>query len=120
MMQSNVAPTIEANDRSGLIHLPECESDVAVRDGRPGIGRISTGFRPPQAVDEELGCLFQVQNGKAEVVDAFGDRHTVSVAPNAAVQRPRAARSSAARVHNEVTHMRRARTDVSRSAATAC
>ena len=39
---------------------------------------------------------------------------------NAAVQRPRDHVSSAARVHNEVTHMRRARADVSRSAATAC
>src|SRR5687768_9507867 len=42
------------------------------------------------------------------------------MAPNAAVQRPRAAASSAARVHNEMTHMRRARDGVSRSAATAC
>ena len=42
------------------------------------------------------------------------------VPPNAAVQRPRAAVWCAARVHNEVTHMRRARADVSRSAATAC
>ena len=39
---------------------------------------------------------------------------------NAAVQRPRDQVSSAARVHNEMTHMRRARDDVSRSAATAC
>jgi hypothetical protein len=77
MMQSNVAPTIKANDGSGMIHLPECESDVAVRDGGPRIGRISTGFRPPQAVDEKFGCLFQVQNGKAEVVDSLGYRHTV-------------------------------------------
>ena len=38
---------------------------------------------------------------------------------NAAVQRPRDHVSSAARVHNEMTHMRRARADVSRSAATA-
>jgi hypothetical protein len=45
---------------------------------------------------------------------------TIATAPNAAVQRPRAALSSAARVHNEVTHMRRARDAVSRSAATAC
>jgi hypothetical protein len=42
------------------------------------------------------------------------------MSPNAAVQRPRNAVRSAARVHNEVTHMRRARADVSRSAATAC
>jgi hypothetical protein len=39
---------------------------------------------------------------------------------NAAVQRPRDRVSSAARVHNEMTHMRRARAAVSRSAATAC
>ena len=42
------------------------------------------------------------------------------VLPNAAVQRPHNAVSSAARVHNEVTHMRCARAAVSRSAATAC
>jgi hypothetical protein len=42
------------------------------------------------------------------------------LSPNAAVQRPRDQLSSAARVHNEVAHMRRARADVSRSAATAC
>ena len=40
--------------------------------------------------------------------------------PNAAVQRPRAAVDSAARVHNEMARLRRARDDVSRSAATAC
>jgi hypothetical protein len=40
--------------------------------------------------------------------------------PNAAVQRPHAVQSSAARVHNEMTNMRRARDAVSRSAATAC
>ncbi|HEY5806413.1 MAG TPA: hypothetical protein VIT67_00505 [Povalibacter sp.] len=39
---------------------------------------------------------------------------------NVAVQRPRAALSSVARVHNEMTYMRRARDAVSRSAATAC
>jgi hypothetical protein len=39
---------------------------------------------------------------------------------NGAVQRPRDHVSSAARVHNEMTHMRRARADLSRSAATAC
>jgi hypothetical protein len=48
------------------------------------------------------------------------EERAISIAPNAAVQRPRADLSSAARVHNEVAHMRRARTDVSRSAATAC
>jgi hypothetical protein len=42
------------------------------------------------------------------------------VSPNAAVQRRRAARTSAARVHNEVAHVRRARDDVSPSAPTAC
>jgi hypothetical protein len=46
------------------------------------------------------------------VVDSFGYRHTVSVAPNAAVERPRDDVSSAPRVHNEMTHMRRARTAV--------
>jgi hypothetical protein len=40
--------------------------------------------------------------------------------PNAAVQRPRAAPTSAARAHNEMTRLRRARVAVSRSAATAC
>jgi hypothetical protein len=45
---------------------------------------------------------------------------TPSAPYNAAVQRPRDHVSSAARVHNEVTHMRRARADVSRSARTAC
>src|SRR6185503_6855308 len=60
---------------------------VAIRDGRPRIGRISTGFRPAQGIDEEFGGLLQVQNGKAEVVDSLGYRHTVSVAPNAAHQR---------------------------------
>jgi hypothetical protein len=40
--------------------------------------------------------------------------------PNAAVQRPRAALSSATHVHNEMAHVRRARADLSRSAATAC
>jgi hypothetical protein len=45
---------------------------------------------------------------------------TPNLSANAAVQRPRDHVSSAARVHNEVTHMRRARADVSRSAATAC
>ena len=39
---------------------------------------------------------------------------------NAAVQRPRDQVSSAPLVHNEMTHLRRARADVSRSAATAC
>ena len=47
-------------------------------------------------------------------------KDAVSKAANAAVQRPRAELSSAARVQNEVTHMRRARADVSRSAASAC
>jgi hypothetical protein len=39
---------------------------------------------------------------------------------NAAVQRPRAALTSAAQVHNKMTRLRRARDAVSRSAATAC
>jgi hypothetical protein len=39
---------------------------------------------------------------------------------NAAVQRPRDQLSSATHVHNEMAHVRRARADVSRSAATAC
>jgi len=42
------------------------------------------------------------------------------VPPNAAVQRPRAALTRAAYVHNEMTHLRRARAAGSRSAATAC
>jgi hypothetical protein len=42
------------------------------------------------------------------------------MAVNAAAQRSRAALSTAARVHNAMTHMRRARAGVSRSAATAC
>ena len=37
--------------------------------------------------------------------------------PNAAVQRPRDQMSSAARVHNVMTHMRRARADVSRESS---
>jgi hypothetical protein len=37
--------------------------------------------------------------------------------PNAAVQRPRDQLSSAARVHNEMTHMRRARTAGSRESS---
>ena len=45
---------------------------------------------------------------------------TSPLPPNAAVQRPRDQLSSAGRVHNEMTHTRRARADVSRSAATAC
>ena len=39
---------------------------------------------------------------------------------NAAVERPRDEPSSAARVHNEMTHMRRARDAESRPAASAC
>jgi hypothetical protein len=60
---------------------------MAIGDGRPRIGRISTGFRPAQAIDEELGGLLEVQNDKAEVVDSLGYRHTVSVAPNAPLER---------------------------------
>ena len=41
------------------------------------------------------------------------------VTHNAAVQRPRAALSSAQQAHNEVAHLRRARDAVSPSAATA-
>jgi hypothetical protein len=47
-------------------------------------------------------------------------KDAVSKAANAAVERPHAAVSSAARVHNEVAHMRRARVAVGRSAPTAC
>jgi len=43
-----------------------------------------------------------------------------NLSPNAAVERPRDHVSSAPDVHNEMTHLRRARDDVSRSAATAC
>ena len=85
---------------------------MAIRDGRPRIGRISTGFRPAQGIDEEFGGLLQVQNGKAEVVDSLGYRHTVSVAPNAAVERRRAALSSAQQAHNEMARLLRARDDV--------
>jgi hypothetical protein len=40
---------------------------------------------------------------------AFDRRKVHLVTPNAAVERRRAALSSAPRVHNEMTHMRRAR-----------
>ena len=43
-----------------------------------------------------------------------------NLSPNAAVQRPRDQLSSATHVHNEMAHVRRARADVPRSAATAC
>jgi hypothetical protein len=42
------------------------------------------------------------------------------VHPNAAVQRPHAAVSSAQQAHNEMARLLRARADLSRSAATAC
>jgi plasmid stabilization system protein ParE len=48
------------------------------------------------------------------------NRAWLSSLPNAAVQPPHAALSSAPHVHNEMTHLRRASDWVSRSAATAC
>jgi len=44
----------------------------------------------------------------------------LAVPYNAAVERPRDELSSAPRVHNEMTHRRRARDAVWRSAPTAC
>ena len=48
------------------------------------------------------------------------ENHMLSVAYNAAVERPRAAASSAPQAHNELARLRRARDSVSRSAPTAC
>jgi len=53
-------------------------------------------------------------------ISALIDLITHQKTPNAAVQRPRDQMSSATHVHNEMAHVRRARADVSRSAATAC
>jgi hypothetical protein len=46
------------------------------------------------------------------MIDSLGYRHTLRVAPNAAVEPPRDHVSSAPHVHNEMAHLRRARTDV--------
>jgi hypothetical protein len=85
---------------------------MPVRNSGARIGRISTGLAPPQAINEELGRLFKVQHCKAEMIDSLGYRHTLRVASNAAVERRRAALSSAPRGHNEMPHMRRARAAV--------
>src|SRR5262245_54162530 len=50
----------------------------------------------------------------------FRRTHSGIHAYNAAVQRPRDQLSGATHVQNEMAHVRRARADVSRSAATAC
>ena len=59
-------------------------------------------------------------------LDAYGDETpargyvALNHAPNAAVERRRAALSSAQQAHNEMARLLRARDAVSRSAATAC
>ena len=49
--------------------------------------------------------------------DTGGQTARPAVPYNAAVERPRDHASSAARVHNEMTHMRRARADLSRESS---
>jgi hypothetical protein len=56
--------------------------------------------------------LLEVQNRKAEVIDSLGYRHMLRVAPNAAVERRRAALSSAQQAHDEMACLLRARDDV--------
>ena len=69
-------------------------------------------FVSPHNVDAHCASPARVMNAWKSAA--------LTIAHNAAVQRPRDHVSSAARVHNEVAQMRRARDAVSRSAATAC
>ena len=94
------------------------------------VTRPTTGLEPKEPVSEksaERSVSIAAPSRDTHSAGGRGEKSWIRFActvlvesPNAAVQRPPAALSSATHVHNEMAHVRRARADVSRSAATAC
>jgi hypothetical protein len=101
--------------RQASIVRCECDSTAEQRAHR----KVFCGGRRPLPRNHRAPTM-TAMTATATRAASVESRGMLSMSPNAAVQRPRAALPSAARVHNEMTHMRCARADVSRSAATAC